>query len=1197
MAGGQAQPLSIQRQNVRVVLDEQLAETAVEQVFFNPAASEVEGYYWFTVPEDALIVGFALEVEGELIEAEVVERKQASARFEAAIERQVDPALLEWIDARTVRARIYPIPAAGTRRIVLRYQQLIARSEGKLRYRYPMAAPSGREAATIEDFALEVELRGELVEGYSAATRSEARIEGKDRSRVTMRRSGFVPRADFELELREREDRALIDEPALRVDLLQPGRDQADYLMLRWLPDARLDLAQAEVPRGEVVVVVDTSAGSDPGEHQAKLAVAEALLRSLSADDRFALVGADLRAEVLFPEDGLSAATPEAISEALEALAERGAGGATDLGATFEESLERVYGLEQPAIVYIGDALATSGELGGEALAERLQRSMAGASARLFTVGVGREVDEALLRKLAEVGGGRSLRVEEPSQAVLRALELSGALKTPTITELEVELGKGMSQVFSSAGGKLSRGEELVVLARTHDELPETLTIRGRFAGEAFSHEFSRKLAKDDGDRQRYVVNREGLIPQVVPRLWARAYVDSLLMDNRGPEAVRGKVLALGYQYGLMTPFTSFLALESESAYARAGIERRAREFPRLTDASWVRGRVGEAERGEERWQGLSTGLSVGGSLLGCSLEDAAEDAAESARERREGGGGASELDHELGRSSLGPAPSAAPVRGRLETKVEADAGLGWEGQAPEPESAALDEESKIMPRARGVFRFDVDAVEDARGVVDGEVSMALTTVPKWVREGTSAELLRRRYRGQVRFSSSGVEPLAAAACSDASTRGLGTRRNMWARQLDRQSTMNARLRAYEVAVATCEIQRWREQKAFLELLAARARTEEEIRQLLGHFSADEDALTFLSQALLRRLVDPGLIAAVVYAEFGSTVDWYALDGQLLTTDDPKRRIQLIDQALLAAPGDPDGERRMIAELVAQGRRDEAISRGLSLRDQGLLTSELVVVVGELLVDAGREDEARRLYSEIVEYAPDSVANRSLLGDLFLRHGWFADAYRQYERLMDIDESADAAIRLARAAAGTGRTDEALRLLERVYAGEGRPGADDPRRWARVHAAVILADLLRSDLELPRAKLEAELRALNLFEGASTWELLVWDELGADLVLVPEPGAPAQLASDRVDAKGTGLYALQPGGDAPLVVRHAGLVPARAVSWRRISLRWDGEAFSIDSQSGSIAAQEARAETDGDGDGAGEDEAAPTDDP
>jgi Ca-activated chloride channel family protein len=1184
--GAQALPLAIQRQNVEIALEEQVAETKVEQVFFNPAGSEVEGWYWFTVPEDAMIVGFALEVDGELVEAEVVERKQAAATYESNIRRQVDPALLEWIDARTVRARIYPIPAAGTRRIVLRYQQLLSEDEGKLRYRYPMAAPVGREAATIEDFSLQLTLRGDMVERYGLATRSDARVEGRERNRVTMRRSGFLPRADFELELTRKPGGGEEAKPKpLRVNVFEPGEDEADYVMLRWSPD--VEFAATPVPRGEVVVVVDTSAGSDGAEHQAKLAVAEALLRSLSSEDRFVLVGADLGAEVLYPDEGMAQASPEAISEALERIAQRGAGGATDLGAIFEQSLERVHGLEQPAIVYVGDGIATSGEVDGQALADSLRQTLAGSRARLFTVAVGREVNEALLTKLARAGGGQSLRVAEPREAVMRALELSGALKTPTLTEVHVDAGEGLDEVFTNHEGKLSRGEELRILARTHHELPETIKISYRFGGESYEREY-------EVARQKSVV-----LSRLVPRLWARAYVDDLLTDSRGPEAVRGKVLTLGLEYGLMTPFSSFLALESEAAYRRSGIERRARKFPILTDAAHSRLEpIVDDSRPPTVLSMIGAAASAPfGCMPGPVEGNRSGDSLESKNQRYKGEEG------KMGSrraQTRGPSPSASPIAdARLEPPPE---------EAPPPptfdEEAGEAQQGQRWHGANGLGVIDLDAsgVPGAAEPSSGErakrlsdAGFAVPTPPAWVDEVTASELARGSFAGRARVMPSPIPHEQTLSCSDASTRGLLHRRMLWARRLDRQTTMTGMLRVYEASLAACELQRWRDQQAFLDLLQARARTEAEIQLLLGHFEHDRDAETFLVQALLRRLVEPELIAAVNYAIYGAVESWWEIDRILDTTDDADERLRILDAALANAPGDPDGERRMISELARQGRVDDAVARGLRLRDQGQLTPELVQIVGELLVERGREQAAKRLFSELVEFAPDSVSSRRLLGDIFLRHGWYEDASRQYELLLAMDPSPTAAIRLARAAAGQLKTQKALQDLARVQSGEGRPGEDDPRRFARLHTAAILAGLLDGELDVPKDKLEAELESLGLFQGPGSWELLLWEDLGARLTLATA-GEGGRLHADGVDAGGTGLYARQYTGTPPeLEVRHRGLVPDREVGWRRISIRFDGESFTIEQREGTIAAREARAEAAPD---EVEDEApAPTDEP
>ena len=148
----------------------------------------------------------------------------------------------------------------------------------------------------------------------------------------------------------------------------------------------------------------------------------------------------------------------------------------------------------------------------------------------------------------------------------------SGRPRRLSLTALfELVLGEQGAELFlderfDNATGKLARGEELVVLARTHLQLPEQVTIKGRLGGQDLEW--------------NYVLERDkGVLDRVVPKLWAAAQVERLLGDGRGPDAVRGKILSLGLEYGLMTPHTSFLALDSESAYARQGIERRRRPW------------------------------------------------------------------------------------------------------------------------------------------------------------------------------------------------------------------------------------------------------------------------------------------------------------------------------------------------------------------------------------------------------------------------------------------------------------------------------------------------------------------------------------------------------------------------------------------------------------------------------------------
>jgi Ca-activated chloride channel family protein len=1264
--GTPALPLSISSQSVDIAIEGGLAETRVDQRFFNPSDREVEGWYWFTVPDGATLIGFALETHGELVEGEIVEKKKAAATYEAAVVSNDNPALLEWIDEHTVRARIYPVPAMGERRIVVRYQQLLSESQGKLRYSYPLAGPGGRNTPSIDEFSLAVELRGDLAEKFTVSTLDEATVSNDD-ALITMRRTSFTPRADFELELtRKPSDDADDKAPALRLSQYAHGPDQARFVMLRWLPD--LDFSKVPSPRADVVVVVDTSAFGDDAEHQSRVAVAQALLHSLSGEDRFALMAADLTAEVLYPAEGLSPATPEAITEALELLENHRPGGATDLGAIFERALGRVHDAEQPAIVYVGDGLATSGARGADDLSERLRRALSGSRARLFCVGVGPAVEDRLLARLARIGGGTSSRVETSDQAVVRALELSGALKTPTITDLELELGEGLDDRFDNATGKLARGQELVILARTHHELPEMVTIRGRLGGEEFEQDVP-------------LTRTEGALDFVVPKLWAAARIERLLGDGRGPDAVRGQVLALGLEYGLMTPFTSFLALESERAYARQGVERRKRPWNfRLLGAVLPSERTIEHRPADDLVDAPTPGELLLGALtapMGCDAKNEAP-ARTGARqeEKRDSAPAAAANQAEApmvdskpaddapmeppvevaAREEAPPPPAAAPattvdgtggmpggtatggggaagmptstpgpdraVGGRRYDKGSS-LGADFDREAsPEPEPEAVSPAKSAPPS--GSFQDDLvgsellnDEAEEI-GLIGGqgqeqfgersreEGNMAPSSGAS---SGYGVKKRPANYRNKPKV----VSPVARnekQPCSDASARSLAQRKVLWEQRLERSPDMVGRLRAYENAAASCELENWQQQRVFLQLLQADAATEGEIELLLAHFESEREAQSFLARALLRRLVDPGLVGAVERSVYGGALDWAAVDEAASRAPSTAAALDVIEAAL-AKHADASEDERLPLELLRIDllfeleRIDEAIAAGRKLRERGLITPMLAQRLGELLVSAGQPEEAKRVFSEIVEYDPEGETTRRLLGDIFLRHGWYQEAYHQYQDLVGLTGQPTDVIRMARAAAGAGRVDEGLRLLRKVAGGEGRPGVDDPRRFARLHAAVLLAEMLASDDSLPKDKLEAELERLQLFDAPTTWTLVTWTDLEHALTLGTEPidlaadtdasilAAAREAArkaalriSDGRSAGDTGLWAIQSGGLDDLVVRHRGEVPTRAVSFQRLTIRWDGQHFQVDRQLGTIAAKAAREGDEGVGEAA-----------
>ena len=1101
-----ARPLEVTRQAVRVAVQSGIAETEVDQTFFNPGEREVEGWYWLTVPEGALVTGFAVENRGVLVEGELIERKEAARQYGAAAQAGYEPALLEWIDGRSYRARIYPVLAGGTRRVVMRYLQMLPLADARLRYYFPMRSDP---PVRIGEFSLTVDL-GKAGKSMDLSTLEDARIEDGG-ERVTMRRSGFTPQADFLLEAR------LHDlPPPVRVARFAAGAESADFVMLRYVPD--LEFAAAPKQPGAVVVVVDTSAGNDDSTRQLEVAAAEAILRSLADDDRFALMSLDVRPKVLYPATGLAAATETEVGKARELLAAHPPGGATDLGALFDVALARLHGAEQPAVIYIGDGLATSGEIGGQRLLAALRRSLATSRARLFTVAVGGEANQGFLDALAHAGGGRNLRVGTAEEAGSRALELVAALKTPTVTDFELDAGAGLDEVFTSADGKVSWGGELMLLARSHHDLPGKVKVKGRLGGQAFEKTYS-------------VSEENESVAALVPRFWAAAAMNKILGEVGGVDEQRGTLVKLGLDYGLMTPFTSFLALENEQAYAAQGIARKQqpgrarlaanRVEPKDTDRLYaMKGPV--EEEASEKAHALRSGR-MAAKPMGLS-----EQAAAAVRER----------------AVAMPLPPAPPMA--MPTAEQFDASdigeLIGTGRGKQLKRAGLSAAKSKQPAAGKLGVLGLSARLEPTSAAPPEPSRPQST----------------------------VAAVIPAACSDTSERPLFERALIWDKRLRTATEPGELADRYRAAMAACELSDWRAEALFLRLLAGHIETEAAVAEIFSFLAPRPEARFYLARVLLRRNAGDALAAAIEQRLFGTRVAWDKVDLELSSVVNLETRVARLKDYVARAPEDPAGGMRLVKLLARAGKGDEALLFSRKLKSAGLLTPRLVLALGDLQADAGQTDDAIRTYSEIVEFDPRNLAARQLLGDVFLAHGWYDLAYAQYQTLAELaPENPMAQLRQAAAAGGAGRTDEALRIVRKVARAPGSPGPYDPRLFARLAAASLMARLLAEppkevDAHRLAESMSRDLAELQLFQGPGTLVILSWQDLSADLILTTRAGGKGEaMAGEATDAAAVGLSALllPAGKKLPVQAHLRSATAGKTLPLVVITIEHDGRAF------------------------------------
>ena len=290
--------------------------------------------------------------------------------------------------------------------------------------------------------------------------------------------------------------------------------------------------------------------------------------------------------------------------------------------------------------------------------------------------------------------------------------------------------------------------------------------------------------------------------------------------------------------------------------------------------------------------------------------------------------------------------------------------------------------------------------------------------------------------------------------CSDSARRPLAERMVIRQGRLRRAKRGGGAYRSLRGGARHVRDWGLRAQAALLYLIQAKVSTEGAAEALLAHFAGQRETQKYIAHALLRRSLDPRMVAVVRRVLFEDRARWAEIDNDSPPSPRPRSGWRASGRSCSRYPDDPEAMVRLVRALADAKQKDEALALGRRLRERGLMSPSLSLALGDVLADSGYDDDAARTYSEIVEFDPLSAEARRLLGDVYLRHAWYPAAYRQYKTLTDVAAADPASwLRLAAAAAGAGRVDEALRIERQVATAEGTPGPNDPRAWARMLSA------------------------------------------------------------------------------------------------------------------------------------------------
>jgi Ca-activated chloride channel family protein len=564
---------------------DQVAEVQVSQTFHNPNSFPLESEFLFPLPEEGAIQNFVLMVDGAELPGRLLPKDDARRIYEEIVRTKRDPALLEYMGRGLYRTSVFPIPAGADRKVTMRYTLLCKRERDVVEFSYPLSTQKFT-AKPIERLLINVSIQGrEAIKSvYCPSDDASIQKSGDRDVRVSLERRDIVPNRDFRLVY-------TLADGAFGASVLsvRPSGSEDGYFLLLASPEVK---AADTRPLPKTVVFVIDRSGSMAGKkiEQARKALTS-VLNNLADDDLFNIVVYDDRAESFKPE--LQRYGSSSRAEAERFVDNIREGGSTNIDAALKMALGMVRDSSRPSyVLFLTDGLPTAGETRELTIADSC-REANGRRARIFCFGVGYDVNARLLDRISGGNSGTSEYVKPDEDIESHVAGFYSKMTRPVLSEIHLELaGIDVNRTYPRDLPDLFQGGQIVWAGRYRQSGRTTIRMAGKVGGERRSLEFPAELA-GPGTGTGY---------DFIEGLWAARrlgdLIDQIDMHGQNRELVE-ELVALSTKYGILTPYTSFLA--DERIQLHAGLPSLNRTKEALIGLREVGGQFGVEQRAHKQ--------------------------------------------------------------------------------------------------------------------------------------------------------------------------------------------------------------------------------------------------------------------------------------------------------------------------------------------------------------------------------------------------------------------------------------------------------------------------------------------------------------------------------------------------------------------------------------------------------------------
>lgn len=545
-----------------------IADVEIKQIYVNTGSSPIEALYVFPGSSKSAVYGMEMRIGERTVVAEIQEKQKAQKMYEQAKSEGKSTSLLEQHRPNVFQMSVANIMPGDTIEVTLNYNELLVPQEGIYEFVYPTVVgpryengegevkkdwtgnphtnpDTYEQAAASHTFDINVHLESGLNIAAATCTSHDININYPSASIADIRLKngkGYEGTKDFIVQYK------LAGEQIESGLLLYEGEKENFFLMMMQPPER---VIPEQIPPREYIFIVDVSGSMNGFPIDISKKLMEDLFSSLRPEDRFNVLlfagGSDLLSKESLP------ATKENISKALRVINNNNGSGGTEV----LPALKRALNLNTPEGFSRNIVIATDGLVTVEKEAFELIRNSLG-EANFFPFGIGKRNNRFMIEGMAHAAQTEPIMVTNKSEALYAAKKFQQFISAPVLTDIKIDYkGFKIYDVEPLSTPDIFAEKPVIVFGKYKGKPQGNITVNGVTGQSPYENTINVNDYKvtEANSALRY--------------LWARQKIlmlsDYEKLDRREDKKIVKEITKLGLDYNLLTDYTSFIAIDSET--------------------------------------------------------------------------------------------------------------------------------------------------------------------------------------------------------------------------------------------------------------------------------------------------------------------------------------------------------------------------------------------------------------------------------------------------------------------------------------------------------------------------------------------------------------------------------------------------------------------------------------------------------